>query len=106
MTAKQFTLLRDNDSSIRFTGTLIGHVKHKPKLEEEMSRWTELKLHLTASGKYVCSEIVLTTFPGEMDRHTVKIFTTKAEVVKFFGYGWLAKELYDAAGIEYIEDID
>lgn len=43
---------------------------------------------------------------GRKNRYSGAVCETEAEVIKFFGHGWLAKELYENAGIEDAEEIE
>jgi len=69
-------------------------------------RWSELRLYRTRGGKYICEQIGRTQWQGEHDRHSGAVCETEVEVQEFFGHGWLAKELYDDAGIAAVEIIE
>lgn len=43
---------------------------------------------------------------NERGRYKGVVFEDIEEVKRFFGHGWLAKELYHNAGIEDVVDID
>ncbi len=47
-----------------------------------------------------------TQWQGEHDRHAAKVCDTVGQVVEFLGAGWLAKELYEEAGIDIAEVIE
>lgn len=109
MTKKE--LKRDNDRNLVFTGELIGSASSSPNnahsnYSRETGRWTELNLYKTAGGKFVCHSIGRTQWQGEHDRYSAQVCETESEVVDFFGTGWLAKELYEDAGIDATEVID
>lgn len=98
-----FTLQNDNAADIKFTGELIASVSSR---DNDTTRWTELALYKTKGGKYVVSSVGVTKWQGERDRYAATAFGHEEEVVEHLGYGWLAKELYEKAGIDASEAID
>lgn len=106
-TMDTITLTRDDARDVRFSGEEIASVSSRdPVSGPRNTRWTELTLYRTASGRLVCSEVGRTQWQGEHDRHRVYIADDGADLVGELGTGWLAKELYDEAGIECIEDVE
>lgn len=109
---KTYTLDVDNAPSIRFTGALIGSAESSPNNASGSSysgatgRWTELKLYKTKGGLYVCHQIGRTQWNGERDRYSAKVCKDIEEVKAFFGHRWLAKELYEDAGIDDAVDVE
>lgn len=107
-----FTVEIDNKPSIRFTGELVAAAAssddrgYGSMFSSETGRWTELALYKTKGGKFICHQIGRTRWQGERDRHSGKVCETLAEVKEFFGYRWLAKELYEKAGIEAVVKVD
>lgn len=112
MDTKKITVERDNEPSIVFNGELVASARSSDNNPASSSysgsvgRWTELSLYRTASGKYVCSRIGRTRWVEEHDRYSGAVCETVQEVIDFFGHRWLAKELYDKAGIEDIINVD
>lgn len=107
---EEFTVSRDNDRDLRFNGEKIAWASSSPNnahsnYSRSTGRWTELRLYKTAGGKFVCESIGRTQWQGEHDRRSAKVCETVEEVIGFFGSGWLAKELYEEAGIECVEEI-
>lgn len=107
-----FTLTIDNAPDIRFTGELIGSAKSSSNnatgssYSGQTGRWTELSLYKTVGGKLICHQIGRTQWASEKDRFSGKVCSTVAEVIEFFGNRWLAKELYEDAGIESIIEVE
>ena len=101
-----FILELDNAPNIRFTGERVASAASSEnsgmgrRYSGQAGRWTELKLYKTKGGKFVCHEIGRTIWQGERDRFSGKVCETEEEVKEFFGYRWLAKELYSEAGID------
>ena len=77
-----------------------------PSYSNNTGRWTELELYKTQTGKFVCLEIGCTQWQGEHNRYKSKACNSVEEVTQFFGYGWLAKELYDTAELDTAIDLD
>lgn len=106
------TLELDNEPDIRFTGECIAKVASSDNnasgssFSGQAGRWTELTLYKTKGGKYVCHQIGRTRWQGERDRYSGKVCDSLDAVVAFFGHRWLAKELYDTAGIDASKPID
>jgi hypothetical protein len=100
---KTIFILRDKQQDLRFQGKLIARVVSQDTAFVE--RWTELYLYLTKAGKYVAQEIGKTLVPGERDRYSAQVCDTEAEVVRYLGTNWLAKKLYEQAGIEAVEEV-
>jgi hypothetical protein len=73
---------------------------------ERQGRFTTLKLFYTVGGKYVCLEVGATYWKNEHDCFRAAVAQDENGVIEFFGTGWLAKELYEAAEIEAAEDIE
>lgn len=112
-TMQEYTIKRDNDRNLRFTGILLGSAESNSNnasgnYSGSTGRWTELRLYETKGGKYVCQSIGRTQWQGEHDRFSAVVATTLDEVYAFFGGGWLAKELYEDANIEeeMVEEVE
>lgn len=100
-----FIVVRDCDSDIKFDGEEIAFTRSNSNQESgsnysgSIGHWQELALYRTRGGKYVCSRIDRTQWGGERDSFSGAVCDTEEEVIAFFGRGWLAKDLYDLAGI-------
>jgi len=108
---KQFTIKRTGERSLRFAGRLVAEAESSPNnahpsWSRETGRWTELRLYRTAGGKYVAEQVHRTQWQGESDSHAARVCRTDPEVVEFLGLGWLAKDLYDGADLDYSENAD
>lgn len=110
--SEQFCVSRDGESDIKFSGVLMSSVASSPDRSSGSSysgsvgRWTMLKLYRTEAGKMICSRVENTQWQGERDSYAGAVCCNESEVCEFFGYGWLAKELYEDAGIDAAEVID
>lgn len=100
-----FILEIDNAPNIRFTGELLAGASSTDNqamgssYSGQTGRWTELAIYKTKGGKYICHQVGRTRWQGERDRFSGKVCETLEEVIEFFGHRWLAKELYEDAGI-------
>lgn len=107
-----FVLRIDNEPNIRFTGELLAKSSSSDNNAAGSSysgstgRWTELALYKTKGGKYICHQIGYTRWQGEHDIYSGEVCETLDEVKEFFGHRWLAKELYESAGIDDVVDVD
>ena len=108
--AVELIVLINNDApDIRFQGELIAEASSDSNVSWSSGtggRWTELKLYRTAGGRYVAQSIGRTKRQGEHTRYSAKVCETAADVIAFFGHGWLAKELYDDADIEDVQHVE
>lgn len=105
--AEEFTVRRDNEPDLHFTGTLVASENNKLVQDGLLSgRWKKMDLYQTKAGKYVCQLIGKTTYEGETDRYSGAVCNTKAEIVAFFGYSNLAKDLYEQANIKSAQSVD
>lgn len=109
---KEYVIERDNGPSIKFTGIHVAGAGSSANnaagssYSGQTGRWCELDLYQTKGGKFVCAEVGYTQWQGERNRYSATVCDTEAEVIKFFGQGWLAKRLYDYAKIENVEVVE
>lgn len=102
-----YTIKRDNERAIKFTGEKIAGTSSSPDramgsnyIGPVGGRWTELRLYRTKDRKYICEEVGHTQWRGERDRRSGAVCDDVNCVTKFFGHGWLANALYANAKIE------
>ena len=110
MTETVFISERDNAPDLKFKGVHIASAASSSNNASSAysgspGRWTTLGLYRTRGGKYVSVRVSHTVWSGETDRHEARVCETEADVVEFFGHGWLAKKLYEAAGIDATEAV-
>lgn len=109
---EQFTVQRDNAKDLTFTGELLAKVSSSDNnasgssYSGQTGRWQVLSLYRTKSGKFVCQRIDRTRWQGERDSYSAAVCEDHSQVVEFFGSGWLAKDLYDEAGVVAQEEIE
>ena len=95
-----FTLENDNVPDVKFNGKRLAFVSSKDPYRNA-NRWTELRLYKTAGGKFVCQIAGLTRWQGERNRYLTQVCETEKEVIEFFKFTRLAKELYEEANIDF-----
>ncbi len=105
-----FILQRDGAPPLRFKGELLAETSSSPDRGRgdwsgATGRWTELRLYRTQGGKYVCQRIGRAQWQGERDTHEAVVCETENEVMEFFGWGWLAKDLYAKAELDAAEEV-
>ena len=103
---KLITLINDNAPDIKFNGECLAFASSADPYGSHNGRWTELRLCKTAGGKFVCQSAGLTLWQGEKDRYSAQVCETEKEVIEFFKYTRLAKELYEKANIDFSVVID
>lgn len=108
---KTVVVERAGDRDIRFVGELIAAASSSPDKSSNYhsgstGRWSVLRLYRSRGGKLICEQIGKTQWIGEHDRCSGAVCDTEAEVIAFFGLGWLAKQLYEEAGIDYAEAVE
>ena len=96
---------RDNEPDLRFTGIEIAYESSKKPDGPSSSRWTEITLYRTDSGKYVVERRALTIHQGESDKHEGFVCDDHQGIIDVLGHGWVSKSIYDQAGIDAVEDI-
>lgn len=94
----------DNAPDLAFFGRLVADVTSYSANRND--RWTELKLYKTQKGRFVCQEINRSCWVGQRTRFKAMVCDTEAEVIEYFGQGWLAKHLYDYCDINNTIRID
>lgn len=99
-----FVVERDGDKNLKFNGRIVAAVSSSP----DRGRWVELNLYKTKSGSWVCEQIGHSSWQDEVTQHKAAVIPEDnlSEVFDFFGCGWLAKELYEEADIECVQEID
>lgn len=105
-----FTIRRDDEKDLRFTGELIASAASSPDQAmgssfEGTGVWREFALYRTEAGRYVGSKVNRTQWQGSRDEYQADYADTPEELYNFFGGDWLAKELYESAEIDIVEDI-
>ncbi len=109
---ESFVVEIDNGPGLRFRGKIRANVRSysdKARVGEysgQVGRHSELSLYETAGGNFVCQLVERTCWQGESDSYDGKVCDTVEQVKEYFGYGWLAKELYRDAGIDVALTVD
>lgn len=97
-----YCIERRHEPPVEFVGELIAHASSQ---RANAARWTDLALYRTIGGTLIAVETGQSIITGEHPRTTVTVCCNYREVVAAFGYGWLAKRLYDSAAIDCAETI-
>lgn len=77
---KSYRLHRENDIDLLFTGRELANVSSRDPNAAAFPRWTEIRIYRTESGKYVVEQVGRSTVRNEVDRVTIKVANTAAEV--------------------------
>ncbi len=62
---KQYTVERDGQKNLTFTGEIIADASGRHYAGREQNRWTELTLYKTQGGKFVLQREYFTQWQGE-----------------------------------------
>jgi hypothetical protein len=104
---KQFSLKRDNGRDIKFNGENLSSVDSRDygyKRSTAM-RWTEMALYYTEGENFIVSISGRSNMPGEVDRVKAHVFENKQDMLDDIGFSYLAKAMFDEAGISSEEVI-
>ena len=108
---QEFTVKQTEGRALKFKGEKLASAETTAnnasgKYSGSTGRWTEYHLWQTSGGNYVGKIIHRTQWQGEHDLHEAKLLKSPQEVFGFFGDGALSQELYDEAGLEFVEEVD
>ena len=103
---KHFTVTRDGKKDLTFAGVLIGSGSDHEHQGPQNSRWSEIDIYRTDSGKYIVAQVYRTRWQGEEDSHRAEVCESAAAVLELLewedeegngGLSNLAKEALEAA---------
>ena len=104
--SKHFTVTRDGKKDLTFTGVLIGSGSDHEPQGPNNSRWSEIDIYRTDSGKYVVAQVYRTRWQREEGSRRAEVVGSPAEVLELLswedeegnsGLSNLAKEALEAA---------
>lgn len=72
-----FRVARHSERDLAFDGDLLAD---RTSHVDGASRWTEVRIYRTDTGRYVAETVGVSTMPGEHNRMTVRVLDTAAEV--------------------------
>lgn len=99
---EQITVQRDGDRDIRFVGKLLASAKGKT----DDGGPIELELYTTKGGKFVCQRIKWWwTNNGRTFEYDAAVCDSKEHAIDFFEQSAVAKELYEDAGWDVVEEV-
>lgn len=102
---KEYTLTRDDDKDLKFSGKVLIAWR-TPAVS---GRFREIRVFETRGGKYVAQLLGNSVWPTEVSKSSVKVCSTKEEVLEFFGKGFIGSHIAshlgwrDEAFTEYVE---
>ena len=104
--SKHFTVTRDGKKDLSFTGVLIGSGSDHEHQGPQNTRWSEIDMYRTDSGKYVVAQVYRTQWQGEEGSRRAEVVGSPAEVLELLSWedeegnnslSNLAKEALEAA---------
>ena len=106
-TSTRFTIRRDGDKDLTFNGLRLGSGSDHESNGSQDSRWSEIDIYRTDSGKYVVAQVYRTQWQGESESHHAEVCESAAEVLGLLeleedeegpgGISNMAKEALEAA---------
>lgn len=108
---KSYTVERDNQRPLRFTGTRLAVARSSSdrgssEYSGQVGISEVLALYQSQRGDYVASRVCLTQREGNRDTHDAIVSKSREAIMEFFGFEWLAMEIYAAADWDIAEDLD
>lgn len=105
MEMQTYVLRQTNRPSIKFKGELVAKASSSPdsarcSFSGTTGVWQQLSLYRVHDGRLIAYKRDLSQWIGAKANEVAQICSNIQEVQNFFGYDWLAKELYEEAGID------
>lgn len=100
---EMFTLPRESQRDLRFQGWLIADESPlNPHEQPEQNG----RLYLTQSGKLIFW-LRQTNFAHNIPDNTYTVYISHSvdELITTMGTGWLAKQIYEIAGVDCVEEV-
>jgi len=94
-----------NERDLKFFGELVALTQNSPNsgmddFSGSTGRYEVLKLYKTQAGKYVAEHQRVSQWSGERTVIKAKVCEKHDDIIGFFGFSDLAKEIYYDAEIE------
>jgi hypothetical protein len=108
---KTFTVDRDGDRPLRFTGTRLATARSSSdRARDDYSGQVGireiLELYQSQHGDYIAARTCITQWQGKHDTYEAIVSASQDAIVEFFGFGWLAMEIFAEAEWDIAEDLD
>lgn len=108
---ERFTVPQTNGPDLIFNGDCLAAVKSSPERTDpnysgSTGEWAALRLYRTTGGNYVGVREVHSNWVGIESTSEVVWGNDIGVITRLFGFGRLAKELYERAGIDTAKRID
>ncbi|MBD8877676.1 hypothetical protein [Roseibium polysiphoniae] len=107
---RKYLIEQDDGPDLQFTGKRIASAASSTDRQSgiysgQVGNWDELELYRTSAGNFVCVIENRTAWQGERNVRRATVANDAKAVINFFGQGWLAKMIYDEAGIENVQNV-
>ena len=80
---EQFTIRRDGKKDLVFDGEKLADVDDS---DYQSTRWSEIDIYRTDSGKYVVAQVYRTRWQGEEDSHRADVCESAAAVLELLSW--------------------
>lgn len=101
---KELLVENSNGKNVKFVGKVIAFSatdenRASSYFSGRCGEWDEYRVYETKDGKYIVSIENKTLWAGHSDNFSAMTFEDKNEILGYFGYSDLAKDIYYQLGI-------
>ncbi len=101
---EEHEVITHDGPNIKFVGEQLATCSNQ--YEQNRTRAQILTLYRTKAGKYICSTVNTTQWQSESWEYQSCVCDSHEEIIEFFGYSDLAKQIYEDAKIDACTRID
>jgi len=102
---EQHAVARNRQRDLLFEGWLAASADSREVFSQEQYRWQELCLYVTCAGALVCQRLQRSQWEDKRDVSEAAVCESLDQVLQFFGFDLVAKELYAQAGLDASEHV-
>lgn len=78
---EEIIVMRDGQKDLKFKGELLASASDRWIAGREQTRWTEIAVYKTESGKYVIAWESITLWQGELNSYRAKVCEFASETI-------------------------
>ncbi|MCL4473881.1 MAG: hypothetical protein M1455_08090 [Actinobacteria bacterium] len=83
---QKYRVRRDGKKDLSFTGINIAEASDHEHQGPQNTRWSEIEIYKTDSGKYVVAQVYRTRWQGEEDSHRAEVCESPADVLELLSW--------------------
>ena len=100
----EYIVRRDGNKDLKFKGEVLADVSNQWVAGQNQTRWKEVSIYKTESGKYVVSVIHRTCWEGEADSFQAHVCETAEDVYRCLAVDDMGEELLSTLAKEALEE--